>query len=141
MSGNVEKFEILGLNFISLFNDALPVKTVIIYYIMLQVLNHWNFLKIILWFLLIFKRNLKRKGGGGVKWFFEINFFPVDVMLKKWEIFFLRNWKQLRSNILVKVVSLHMPSNHAVKGCVQWLNVGSSFKKLLNVKNEMIVRK
>jgi hypothetical protein len=46
MSRNVEKFEILGLNSISLFNDALPLKTLIIYYTMFQVGNHFEtFLK------------------------------------------------------------------------------------------------
>ncbi len=47
MSRNVEKFEIHGLNSIlSLFNDVLPLKNLIIYYTMFQVLNHFQtFLK------------------------------------------------------------------------------------------------
>jgi hypothetical protein len=76
-----------------------------------------NFPKIVPVFLLIFERKQERfEVGSGVKWFFEFNFFPIDVVLKKWgKFFFLRNRKQLRSNILVKVVSLYLPLNYMVK--------------------------
>ncbi len=86
MSRNVEKFEILGLNLIWLFNDALAVKMVIIYCTIFQVLNHFEtFLKSFPHFCWFLSETSKEKEvGAGVKWFFEINFFPVDIMLKKW---------------------------------------------------------
>ncbi len=115
-----KNFEFQGFNSIFLlFNDAFPLKTLIMYYTMLQVLNRFQtFPKSFpdfCWFLN--ETSKEKEVGAGVKWFFEINFFLIDVMLKKWgKNFFLRNRKQLRSNILVEDVSLYLPSNHKVKG-------------------------
>ncbi len=58
---------------------------------MFQILNHFEtFLKSFpdfCWFLSEISK--EKKVGAGVKWFFEINFSPIDVMLKKWgKIFF-----------------------------------------------------
>ena len=57
---------------------------------MFQVLNHFEtFLKSFpdfCWFLS--ETSKEKEVGAGIKWFFEINFSPIDVMLKKLGKFF-----------------------------------------------------
>jgi hypothetical protein len=77
---------------------------------MFQVLPHFEtFPKSLPYFLLIFERKHKRfTVGAGIKSFFKFNILPIDVM------FFLWNWKKLRTNIFWCALWLYLPLNYMV---------------------------